>query len=117
MIRDNICTETDGDGALHVLGDGPVHDAFGLTYASYLVWPRVLMQQMPLNWQERFVALLDEFWAEWDFAADKEYAVQVRGEDGRFAKDELANYRHPDHATIEALHRNEIAVLPLGDIA
>lgn len=41
--------------------DGPIHTAFGLSYASYLTLPRTLLQSMPIAWQERFVACLDEF--------------------------------------------------------
>jgi hypothetical protein len=39
---------------------GPVHGWFGLTYSSYQVLPRVLMQSMPLEWQHRMVACLEE---------------------------------------------------------
>jgi len=40
--------------------DGPIHGYFGLTYSNYLVAPRTVLQSMPLDWQERFVALLNE---------------------------------------------------------
>lgn len=40
--------------------DPPIHGWFGLTYASYFVLPRLAMQEMPLDWQERFIALMDE---------------------------------------------------------
>lgn len=40
--------------------DGPVHTWFGLTYSNYLVLPRALMQSMPVDWQQRMVACLDE---------------------------------------------------------
>lgn len=43
--------------------DGPIHLAFGLTYASYLTLPRTLLQSMTLEWQERFVVCLDQFHA------------------------------------------------------
>ena len=39
---------------------GPVHLWFELSYSSYQVLPRVLMQSMPLEWQERMVACLTE---------------------------------------------------------
>jgi hypothetical protein len=39
---------------------GAVHAHFGLSYANYLVLPRTLMQSMPVGWQERMVAVLDE---------------------------------------------------------
>jgi hypothetical protein len=35
-----------------------IHDWFGLTYANYLVLPRAVLQSMPDEWQERFVACL-----------------------------------------------------------
>lgn len=38
-----------------------VHGWFGLTYSSYQVLPRVLMQSMPPVWQQRMVALLRQF--------------------------------------------------------
>ncbi|GAA1401838.1 hypothetical protein GCM10009613_60840 [Pseudonocardia kongjuensis] len=42
-------------------GEGePIHQHFGLTYANYLVLHRTLMQSMPLGWQRRMVACLDE---------------------------------------------------------
>ncbi|WP_165787276.1 hypothetical protein [Stenotrophomonas sp. LMG 10879] len=40
--------------------DGPVWNAFGLTRAAYLVVPRRTLQSMPLEWQERLVALMAE---------------------------------------------------------
>lgn len=40
--------------------DGPVHDFFGLSYGSYQVVPRVLAQNMPHEWQARFVACMEE---------------------------------------------------------
>ena len=38
----------------------PIHEWFGLTYASYFVMPRVCLQSLPLEWQKRFVELMDE---------------------------------------------------------
>jgi hypothetical protein len=38
--------------------DGPIHEYFELTYADHLVKNRTLLQSMPLEWQEPFVALL-----------------------------------------------------------
>ena len=43
-----------------------IHEYFGLTYASYLVLPRTLLQSMPDGWQERFVAMLEEMDAAFD---------------------------------------------------
>jgi hypothetical protein len=40
--------------------NGPIHTWFGLTYSNYLVLPRSLMQSMPIEWQERMAACLNE---------------------------------------------------------
>lgn len=37
-----------------------VHSYFGLTYSTYLVLHRTLLQSMPKDWQHAFVALLEE---------------------------------------------------------
>lgn len=37
-----------------------IHNHFGLSYANYLVVPRVVLQSMPESWQHRFVELLEE---------------------------------------------------------
>lgn len=43
--------------------DGPIHTWFGLSYCNYQVLHRTLMQSMPIEWQERMVACLDELGA------------------------------------------------------
>jgi hypothetical protein len=40
--------------------DGPIHSWFGLSYASWLTIPRISLQEMPPDWQARFVELLNE---------------------------------------------------------
>jgi hypothetical protein len=80
--------------------DAPVHEAFGLTYASYLVLPRSVLQHMPLEWQRRFLAMLDELPAA---AREGAYWVRRKDERGRFAPDPLAQYRHPDREMLERL--------------
>lgn len=40
--------------------DEPIHEHFGLTYANYLVLNRTLLQSMPIEWQRRFVACLED---------------------------------------------------------
>lgn len=39
---------------------GPVHTWFGLSYSNYAVLHRALMQSMPVEWQDRMVACLEE---------------------------------------------------------
>jgi hypothetical protein len=103
----NLAYELTESGAMRMLADGPVNREFGLTYASYFVLPRVLMEHMPLDWQERFVALMREYWQEWDHSVDKNYAVQLRGDSGRYEHDPLANYRRFPLADLEALRNRE----------
>lgn len=74
--------------------DGPIHEMFGLTYANYAVFPRALLQSMPLDWQERFKVVIDEFWEHFggcDLEAPT-YAVQAKGYDGKFVVDPAPHY-------------------------
>lgn len=74
-----------------VFVEDPVHIWFGLTYCAYFVMPRLALQAMPLEWQERFVALMDE--ADEMGLETPEYSVNRRDEKGRFIKDPWVNYR------------------------
>lgn len=74
--------------------DDPVHLWFELTYASYLVLHRSAMCAMPIEWQEKMVALLDEM--EDTIDADKmpqNFTINVRDERGKFIKDPYSDYR------------------------
>lgn len=74
--------------------DGPVWKSFGLTRASYAVFPRRALQSMPWGWQERLVALIDEAHARLpEDALSGDYTVLIK-DGNRFAKDPRRNYRH-----------------------
>lgn len=74
--------------------DGPVWEAFGLTYAAYAVFPRRCLQSMPHEWQERFVALVNEMHESLpEGALSGDYTVTMRV-GGRIAKDPMRDYRH-----------------------
>ena len=83
----------------------PGYDAlwgwFGLSYASWLPLPRVLMHEMPNDWQARMADLLQEFDA--TFKNVPRYDVQIQlKQNGRFVPmPEWISYRHPDRVTIE----------------
>ena len=87
--------------------DGPVWHAFGLSYASYAVFPRRCLQSMPADWQEKFVALVREMHAALpNGCLDGNYTVTLR-KDGRIAKDPMREYRHTGplpHARTGAEH-------------
>lgn len=57
-----------------------VHVYFGLSYASFAAYPRVLLQSMPDEWQARFVALMHEYDQQWaDLPRDfmpRDYRIQ-----------------------------------------
>lgn len=77
-----------------------VHGWFDLSYASYAVLTRTLLQEMPAEWQHRFVNLVDEL----DRAFPKahgDYMVRLRDYTGRFIGDPLRNYRYPNQGAIE----------------
>lgn len=74
--------------------ESPVHSFFGLTYASYFCVPRSALEAMPHDWQERFVALMDE--AKELGLETPTYSCQRRDGQGRFTEDPWQNYRRPD---------------------
>jgi len=78
---------------------------FGLSRASFLTLPRVLMHEMPDDWQLRMSALLEEYDATWDRRDLSDCKVLAVTDAGRFARwpDWLVNYRHPNAAQIEAI--------------
>lgn len=69
-----------------------VHTWFSLTYASYLVVPRSVLQSMPEEWQHQFTSLLDEMSARYGHLEWPDYMVQARGADGRFMVDPIPHY-------------------------
>lgn len=70
-----------------------IHDWFGLTYANYLVLPRSILQSMPDEWQNRFVALLEALdEATMDIPMAPAYRVHVVDHGGRFMRDPVPHY-------------------------
>lgn len=71
----------------------PIHDWFGLSYASYLVVPRTVLQSMPAEWQADLVRLLNLASAMFpDTEPDGGYRVMALDSRGKFTKDPLANH-------------------------
>lgn len=73
------------EGGVYV--ESPVHAAFGLTYSAYFCVPRLVLEHMPLDWQRKFLALMK------DLPDTPTYSVQRVGENGKFVKDDLRDYR------------------------
>lgn len=88
---------------LSLPGENALWEWFGLGRASWLTLPRVLMHEMPDDWQERMAALLREFDAAYPFIEQPGYGTQVTlKRERRFvsAPSWLTNYRHPDRDEI-----------------
>lgn len=77
------CTERDA-----------IHLWFGLTYASYLVLPRTVLQSMPDEWQARFVKMMDEVEEKFSYPPEgTTYDVRLKDDiSKRYVSDDLANY-------------------------
>lgn len=74
---------------------------WGLSYASWLTLPRVLMESMPPEWQQRMAVLLNDY--EDALPNQPGYGTTVRiTQNGRLVPtpDWLTNYRHPDRSMI-----------------
>lgn len=105
---DHLPTSADAARAIDGGIDGArrLHGWFGLSYANYLTLPRSIMRAMPDDWQGRMADLLREL----DDAFDRcpeggSYTVRFRDGDGKYARDHLAEYRHPDRDRIESLRK------------
>lgn len=90
-------------------GYSDLWDWFGLSYASFLVIPRVLMHEMPDEWQGKMAELLleyDETFDQSKVGVDSVY-VSAR-KDNKFASipDWLKNYRHPNHFLIKSIRKD-----------
>ncbi len=104
----------------HPRSDGAIHAFFGLTYASYLVLHRSLLQSMPHKWQELFVELVEQLQAAHQEAERRgaappvpaDYTVLTRDVQGRFVSDPVRQYRHNHYALCPHIHDEEILVFP-----
>lgn len=93
--RHDVCPCLDpGSIPSHVINCcGPIHQFFELSYASYLVLPRSILQSMPKDWQARFVMALAEIERRFDaFPGEGCYDVLLKDDSGKVMDDPLANY-------------------------
>ena len=77
-------------------------EQWGLSYASWLTMPRVLMQAMPDDWQKRMAALLREYAAAYPAQPNLGTSVRCTSSSGRLVETPgwVTNYRHPNAAEI-----------------
>ena len=78
---------------LRTESDQDVHTFFGLSYANFLVLPRSLLQSMPLEWQERFTAMVEEAWRTIDCPTPPGgWRVLALDERGRYLRNPVPHY-------------------------
>ena len=58
----------------------PIHAYSGLSYGTHLIVPRKVLQSMPVKWQQRFVACLEELdqITKWDELLPEDYDYEVQ---------------------------------------
>lgn len=93
-----------------VLREPPGHAAlwgvFGLSRACWLCLPRVMMHEMPDDWQWRMAELITEFQDQFQWPDEIDGTEVVVRQNGRLAKlPEWLSYRHPDYEKIESFRR------------
>lgn len=80
---------------------------FGLTYASWLTIPRVMLGNMPDSWQSKLADLLEEYDLTFTNQPDIGTRVQIT-KDGKLTKAPpwLLNYRRPDCKMLQSMKQN-----------
>ena len=81
---------------------------FGLSRASWLTMPRVLMHEMPDDWQDKMAELLEEWDKAYDSSSMPSPIVSAR-ENNRFTRwpKWLICYRRPDKTEIDKLRKSQ----------
>lgn len=83
---------------------------FGLSRASFCVMPRVLMHEMPDEWQAKMADLLEQYDATFDRSDFHDCKVMAVRDDGKFTRwpEWFLNYRRPDVDQVNSI-RNKSA--------
>lgn len=72
-----------------------IHHWFGLSYSSYMVLPRSVLEAMPVEWQKKMLELIEEIENTFDLSdAPGTYTVLAR-KGNKFIQDSYRNYRRP----------------------
>ncbi len=87
------------------LNEQYINNWFELTYSSYLVLPRLILQSMPNAWQKRFIELLEQIPE--TIKLDDNYSAEYRINyivNNKFSVDPYKNYRR---GTVKYRDKNE----------
>lgn len=95
-----------GSAAFDRSGHSALWGWFGLSYASFLTLPRVLMHEMPDEWQAKMAALLREYDETFPGVYQLDLSPSVAFKrNNRFTHVPrwLTNYRHPNRVVVDSL--------------
>jgi len=73
--------------------DEPVHNWFQLSYSSYLVLPRSVLQSMPVEWQRDFIDLIRKVQRTLEVDGMPNYRVRATDSNGKFVYDPFCDYQ------------------------
>ena len=78
---------------------------FNLSYASWVTLPRVMVEAMPEEWQEKMAALLEEWDEAWPNQPEVGVTVRLTDTKGNLIAmpEWMKNYRHPDQEQLAKL--------------
>lgn len=87
--------------------DNELWNWFGIGRSTWLTIPRVLLHEMPEDWQNKMAELLNQYEQTFPNQPDLKTRVQVTDLNNKLVKtpDWLLNYRHPVRHEIEKLKR------------
>lgn len=99
-----------------VESESPVHDAFGLTYASWFLVPRVVLEAMPIEWQRKFVKLMYELGDTFTWEPDCSMQIVFRKR-GKYIRvpDHFRNYRYPHGEWLNSIRLSDGLVMEKGE--
>gem|GEM_PF-3445793 len=82
---------------------------FSMSRATWLTLPRVLLHEMPIDWQNSLAKLLDKYDQTFSNPPNVSTQVNLTNPAGRLIKTPswLLNYRHPDRSEIQKLKVHE----------
>ena len=90
----------------HIIREGynKLWDYFGLSYSTWLTLPRVMMHEMPDDWQMKMAELMEQWDETWN-TNDYPSPYVIARKDNRFTKFPrwLLNYRHPNKDEINKI--------------
>lgn len=88
--------------------EDPINYSWLLYRTQYIVLDRTMLEAMPIDWQNRFVSLMDEIENEFNFYSenwiDFKYLVKLQ-KNWQFIENPWWEYRHPNHDYINSIRK------------